>query len=234
MKHTLIAALKYILTADAWFKPTKKDLLIEFREEPSLINYTENITGIRYGQNELKDAFLKMVDHADIITLKGEEILAIKDIPARKGSSLEDVGKIVKSYGGPKDWENIVDRVKNGKDMPMPIIEKKENGELQAMGGRTRLSAAALLDVPCEIIVLDTKSIKPLFFETKLETKLSVFMLVPDSQEFGEKYTKFLLGLNRKPEPPSEIPEDELKFILEEAKDIAKSMKSYLNIIRRP
>jgi hypothetical protein len=215
-----------ITASISWYQPNQGELAKEFSEEPSLVSYAENISGIR-SEGPLKKAFQEIMSLAKVQRFSPDETFKIKDIPAGKGSSLDDVGLIVKRYGGPKDWDRIVDRVKGGKAMPMPIVEKKENGEYQALGGRTRLSAAAILGVPVQVLVLDTQAIKPVFFDSKLKSLLSIFMLFPEgSKEYGEAYVRFLMKDWQEPSAPTNL-SDDVDGIQEQAKEIAEELRQW-------
>ena len=200
-----MAFLMKIQASNAWYVPNEKELRIEFDNEPSITNYMEIVTRNRgmttSERNELRDQFLKAIEHADTLTLKGKEILKIEDIPATEKSSLDDVGYIVKRYAGAKDWDNIVNRVRSGLSMPMPIIRKEQNGNYIALGGRTRLSAAAILDLPVKILVLDDKKIFPLFLNDRRKAAEHILLLLEGkSREYADAYVKYLLGEGKEPD----------------------------------
>lgn len=89
------------------------------------------------------------------------------------------------------------------------------------------LAAAAILGVPVQALVLDTQAIKPVFFESKLKSLLSIFTLFPKgSKEYGEAYVRFLTNGGQEPAAPTNL-SDDAELIQEQAKEIAERLRDY-------
>lgn len=214
-----------------WHLPSKEYLLQEFRQEPSVACFFERVTGLHYVASPcemLIEAYLEAVQTAESVSIKGRQITAmVGDIPAREDSTYEDVERIVTSYGGPKDWAGIYGGLRAGESFPMPMVLRQPGGDLVALGGRTRLSAAALLGIECRVICFDEVELKRTHWQTRLTKKLAIFALFPDLKDYAKAYTLFILGVStEKPVRPVAANSDDIDRAEREAADIKKSLGS--------
>jgi len=61
---------------------------------------------------------------------------------------------MVSGYHIPRDVQRIVDGMKSGATLPMPIVLKGSDG-LFIMAGNTRQAVARVLKVPCKVLLVD-------------------------------------------------------------------------------
>ena len=67
---------------------------------------------------------------------------------------IDELKKLVDSYFRPRDINRIINGIKNGDKIPMPIILKGSNG-LFIMSGNTRQNVAFIMGVPVEAILIN-------------------------------------------------------------------------------
>ena len=65
----------------------------------------------------------------------------------------ESLKKQVTSYGGPKDPDRIIDGIRAGDPIPMPVVVETRNQILILAGGATRISIAGLANLPITVLV---------------------------------------------------------------------------------
>lgn len=136
-----------------WSYPTDKELLNEVHSEyaieklvnPNMNSYPTDKDYLGFMQS-LKE--VSKPERLDPKTLKGRHIW----------KSYDDLEKTVKSFGLPKKPETMLEAIKKGEPLPMPIVVKRRNGELEVLGGCTRSGIAALANQHITALVIDEKT----------------------------------------------------------------------------
>jgi len=152
LKYSIISDLKE-LPEIKWSYPTDKEILKEIDTESALESLLL-INAVGWPKREEYTeavSILKEVskpEHLDPKALKGNHIW----------KSYEDLVKTVKSFGGPKDPESMLQAIRTKKALPMPIVVRKKDGEMRILGGCTRSGIAALANQKITALVLDEKA----------------------------------------------------------------------------
>ena len=136
-----------------WSYPTDSELLNEVQSEydieklfvtetwPKEIHYRQAVTDLK---------MIAKAEELDPKKLKGRHLW----------KSYDDLVKTVKSFGGPKNPEKMLEAIEAGKPLPMPIVVKKTTGDIEVVGGNTRSGVAALADQMITALVIDEKTAK--------------------------------------------------------------------------
>lgn len=133
-----------------WSYPTDKELFNEIQTEHDIEKLLIDETWPNKSHYQEAVAELKKVaepEELDPNHLKGRHIWKTYD----------DLVKTVKSFGGPKDPDSMLDAIKENKPLPMPIVIRKRNDEMQVAGGATRSGIANLADQKITALVIDEK-----------------------------------------------------------------------------
>lgn len=69
--------------------------------------------------------------------------------------SYADLKATVTRFGGPKDPDSMVEAINAGRPLPMPIVLRHANGQMEVAGGNTRSGIAALAGQPIAALVVD-------------------------------------------------------------------------------
>ena len=69
--------------------------------------------------------------------------------------SYEALKRTVTNFGGPKDPDSMVEAIKAGRPLPMPVVLHKRDGSYEVAGGNTRAGIAALAHQPIQAFVVD-------------------------------------------------------------------------------
>jgi len=136
-----------------WSFPTDKELLSEIHSEhaveqlvnPNMNSYPTDKEYLGFLQS-LKE--VSKPERLDPKTLKGRHIW----------KNYDDLEKTVKSFGLPKKPESMLEAIKKGDPLPMPIVVRRRNGELEVLGGCTRSGIAALANQHIVAFVIDEKT----------------------------------------------------------------------------
>jgi hypothetical protein len=99
------------------------------------------------------EALIKYVKSAKVRDVTHD---VIKDI--YQADSLAELIQRHKHMG--KDIQGIKDAMDAGKSLPYPLVLKKSNGELEALGGRHRITVARLFGYGVKALILDEDEIR--------------------------------------------------------------------------
>jgi len=72
-------------------------------------------------------------------------------------SSIEELKNLTSSYRFPRDVDRIINGIKQGDEIPYPIILEK-NGNFRVMSGNTRLDVAFLLKVVPKVLIVSVEN----------------------------------------------------------------------------
>jgi len=174
-----------------WSYPTDSELLNEIRTEYDI----EKLIVTEYWP---KDSHYKQAVH-DIKKVSHLERLDPKKIKGRHlWKSYEELYRTVKSFGGPKDPEKMLEAIEDEKPLPMPIVVRKLNGELEVVGGNTRSGIAALADQEITALVIDEKSAN--FFKAdEIERKEEYEARQENNLDFFNSLRDFILNNSHNP-----------------------------------
>ena len=169
-----------------WTYPTDSELLNEIRTEYDI----EKLIVSEYWP---KNSHYKQAVQ-DIKKVSKPEKLDPKSIKGRHlWKSYEDLYRTVKSFGGPKDPEKMLEAIENEKPLPMPIVVRRLNGDLEVIGGCTRSGIAALANQEIVALVIDEKSANFLRAD-EIEKKAEEDAKKENTLEFLNSLKKFIFG----------------------------------------
>lgn len=133
-----------------WEYPTDKELLNEVKSEYWI--ETLFITEHWPKQHDYEQAIQDLKEVS-----KPQELNPKKIKGKHIWKSYEDLHKTVKSFGLPKDPDAMLKAIKDGKPLPMPIVVKHLNGEMELLGGATRSGIANLANQSITALLIDEK-----------------------------------------------------------------------------
>ena len=113
-------------------------------------------------------------------------------------NTYEDLVKTVKSFGGPKDPDSMLEAINSGKSLPMPIVVKNRNGDLHIAGGATRSGIANLAGQTITALVIDEKKANELMAD-RLEKKGYQDVVDEGAEHLWEGIKDYFLGDGPKP-----------------------------------
>jgi hypothetical protein len=197
----VLAALKRIVAdtsatleipAIKWEYPTDKELFNEIQTEHDIekLLIEEMWPNKSHYQSAVED--LKKVaapEELDPKQLKGRHIW----------KTYEDLVKTVKSFGGPKDPDSMLEAIKSGKPLPMPVVIRKRNGEMQVAGGATRSGIANLAGQKITALVIEEKKANEMMAD-RLEEKGYKDVIDEGAEHLWESIKKYFLDDGPKPE----------------------------------
>jgi hypothetical protein len=111
----------------------------------------------------------------------------------------ENLVKTVKSFGGPKNPDSMIEAINSGKPLPMPIVIRKRNGEMQVAGGATRSGIANLAGQKITALVIDEKKANEMMAD-RLEEKGYKDVIDEGAEHLWESIKKYFLDNGPKPE----------------------------------
>jgi len=174
-----------------WSYPTDSELLNEIQSEydieklfvtetwPKEVHYRQAVTD------------LKMVTKAEELDpkkLKGRHLW----------KSYDDLVQTVKSFGGPKNPEKMLEAIEAGKPLPMPIVVKRVTGDIEVVGGNTRSGIAALADQMITALIIDEKTAKEKMAD-KLEKEAEEYAKEENLLEIYDSLKGYLFFDKEKP-----------------------------------
>jgi len=194
---------KYIVRASLslpeikWSYPTDKELLNEIHSEYEL----EKLLNPTTSSYPTKDDYLNFLKGLKEVS-KTERL----DPKALKGKHIwkdyDDLVKTVKSFGLPKDPDSMLNAIKEGIPLPMPIVVKKANGEMTLLGGATRSGIALLSGQHIVAVVIDEKKAQ-LRLADKLEEHADDLAKEDKRKDAYQKMKDYYLQQKEKPAFPS-------------------------------
>ena len=188
-KYRIIASLN--IPQIKWRYPTDKELLNELQSEYFIETLFITATWPKSNDYERAIVSLKAVSKPQKLnpkTLKGKHIW----------DSYEDLRKIVKQFGIPKDPDSMLKAINEGEALPMPIVVKYRNGNLELLGGATRSGIANLADQPIVALVIDEKKANELM-ATEIEKKAEKDAQDESKQHIYEQVRDYYLNQKKKP-----------------------------------
>lgn len=142
-----------------WILPFGKDLEADFSEykkkEHSKWKSRAHNIGARFPIFDTLETFTEAIQNGRVFTLSESDWSDINNLTRIR--NLEDLKSLVSSYIRPRDVDRIVQGIKNGSSLPLPII-LKGNKDRWIMTGNTRLNVANIMKVPAKAIELDVSS----------------------------------------------------------------------------
>jgi len=112
--------------------------------------------------------------------------------------SYDELYRTVKSYGGPKDPESMIAAIKEGKPLPMPVVVRKRNGEMEVLGGATRTGIASLAGQHITGLVIDEKEANELMAD-RLEMEGEAEAKEEKSEDIFKAAREYVLHNGPKP-----------------------------------
>lgn len=131
-----------------WSYPTDKELLNEVQSEYSIEKHFINATWPKDDDYAQAIRDLKEIGAPTQLDPKAIKGLHLWD-------SYEDLKKTVSSFGIPKNPASMVEAIRNGHPLPMPIVCRDRAGALEVRGGNTRSGIAALVGQPITALVFN-------------------------------------------------------------------------------
>jgi hypothetical protein len=183
-----------------WSYPTDKELFNEIQTEHDIEKLlVEEMWPTKSHYQSAVDELKKVAAPEDLDPkkLKGRHIW----------NSYEDLVKTVKSFGGPKDPDSMLEAINSGKPLPMPIVIRKRNGELHVAGGATRSGIANLAGQKITALVIDEKKANERMAD-RHEKKGYQYVIDENAEHLWEGIKEYFFANGPKPE----ITKDE-KFI---------------------
>jgi GNAT superfamily N-acetyltransferase len=164
-----------------WRLPSPLELENELKSEYAIERLF--ITAQWPKPDDFKEALPLILDVAtqielDPTTLKGRHLWP----------NYQELYITVKSFGGPKDPESMIHAISNQKALPMPIVIKKIDGNLEVAGGNTRSGIAALAGQSITALVID---------EAKAKGKLADKFEREISRHFDDEKSERIFNLVR-------------------------------------
>jgi hypothetical protein len=157
-----------------WKLPEWKDESEEFVRYTDSIDKEDFDKAVEKGLTDLTVPMWKKLANTDSFGVK----------------SREQAIKIADAYG--KNIKKIFDGLANGEAMPAPIIWKKENGDLELVGGNTRLMALRvlilehkILELPKVLIVGDSTTAASYSPEVLEKVRLERFNKIPKEKFYS-------------------------------------------------
>jgi hypothetical protein len=174
-----------------WSYPTDKELLNEVQTEFEIEKLFISEMWPKTSDYQLAVDHLKKVSEPEKLDpkkLKGRHIW----------KSLEDLIKTVKSFGGPKDPEAMLEAISFNKPLPMPIVIRKRNGEMHVAGGATRSGIANLAGQDITALVIDEKKANEMMAD-RLEKKGYQDVIDEGAEHLWDGIKEYFFGTGPKP-----------------------------------
>lgn len=175
-----------------WSYPTDKELLNEVHSEFHIEQLFVFDTWPKKEDYEIAVQDLKKAskpEELDPKALKGRHIW----------DSYAELHKTVKMFGLPKDPDSMLEAIKAGKPLPMPIVVKKLNGEMEILGGATRSGIAVLSNQKITALVIDEKKANELLAD-RMEKDTEKFSKNENEKEIHTKVKNYYFKNGEKPE----------------------------------
>lgn len=177
-----------------WSYPTDKEILNEIKSEHDI----EKLL------NPFISSYPKEDDYALFVaTLKEVSNQEVLNPKAVKGNhhweNYDDLVKTVKNFGLPKDPDKMLNAIKEGKPLPMPIALRSDTGEMVILGGATRAGIASLAGQKITALVLDEKAAKKKLAE-KIEQHADALAKEDKRKNAFQKMRDYYLNQKEKPE----------------------------------
>ena len=138
-----------------WVRYTPQSLAQDYKEyllkQNSKWRGRAQIIGARWPLFSSLAQFRQALDQAPVVS--------IDDLPhavdnLTHNTSISDIKQMVSSYSMPRDINRIVDGIKSGATMPLPIILQGQQG-MWIMAGNTRQAVCRVLGVEPQALLVD-------------------------------------------------------------------------------
>jgi hypothetical protein len=186
------------LPAIKWSYPTDKEILNELQSEYAIETLFIFATWPKQQDYAQAVIDLKEVSRPQVLdpkNLKGKHIW----------NTYEDLYKTVKSFGLPKDPDAMLKAIRENKPLPMPIVVKRKNGEMELLGGATRSGIANLARQNINALMIDEKKAN-LKMADAIEKKVEIESRKENKKQIYDQIRNYYL--NNKPKPVFEDPQD--------------------------
>ena len=97
--------------------------------------------------------------NAKLVTLTDEIWRKLGNTDSWETKTWDEVKERADEYG--KDWETVAEGMRNGDELPAPIVVKWKNGTYRLIGGNTRLMVARVLGIRPKIALFTVKFNSP-------------------------------------------------------------------------
>lgn len=139
-----------------WVLPHGSDLTADFEEykkkEDKKWKLRAQNMGFRFPIFNTKEDFENALKGGRQFTLSTNDWDSIQNLSM--STDLDDLKSLVGTYVRPRDVDRIVKGMKEGAELPLPIVLKGKKGRW-IMAGNTRLNVARILGIPAKAIELD-------------------------------------------------------------------------------